>query len=86
MKPRKNFIISHLRLAGPFVLPDKTTHLDGRFHLILRLRLTGYEVIEAKDGLEALDKASKDGPDLILMDMQLPKPDGCENFPLAFID
>lgn len=38
----------------------------------------GYEVIEARDGLEALDKVSKETPDLILMDMQLPKLDGYE--------
>jgi len=38
----------------------------------------GYEVIEARDGLEALDKISKETPALILMDMQLPKLDGYE--------
>ena len=38
----------------------------------------GYEVIEARDGLETLDKTSKETRDLILMDMQLPKLDGYE--------
>jgi two-component system cell cycle response regulator DivK len=38
----------------------------------------GYEVIETRNGLEALDKLSKESPDLILMDMQLPKLDGYE--------
>ncbi len=42
------------------------------------LEKEGYEVIEARDGLEALDKTSKETPDLILMDMQLPKLDGYE--------
>ncbi len=42
------------------------------------LKKEGYEVIEARDGLEALDKVSKETPDLILMDMQLPKLDGYE--------
>jgi CheY-like chemotaxis protein len=32
-------------------------------------------VIEARDRLEALDNVSKETPDLILMVMQLPKPD-----------
>ncbi len=38
----------------------------------------GYDVIEARDGLEALDKIAKETPALILMDMQLPKLDGYE--------
>ena len=42
------------------------------------LEKEGYEVIEARDGLEALDKTSRETPDLILMDMQLPKLDGYE--------
>ncbi len=42
------------------------------------LEKEGYDVIEAKDGLEALDKISKETPDLILMDMQLPRLDGYE--------
>ena len=42
------------------------------------LEKQGYEVIEAVDGLEAVDKAFKETPDLILMDMQLPKLDGYE--------
>ena len=42
------------------------------------LEKEGYDVIEARDGLEALDKVSRETPDLILMDMQLPKLDGYE--------
>jgi len=42
------------------------------------LKKHGYEVIEAADGLEAIDMALKEGPDLILMDIQLPKLDGYE--------
>jgi len=42
------------------------------------LEKEGYEVIEARDGLEALGKTSRETPDLILMDMQLPKLDGYE--------
>ena len=42
------------------------------------LQKQGYEVIEAGDGLEAVDKAFKETPDLILMDLQLPKLDGHE--------
>ncbi len=42
------------------------------------LEKENYEVIEARDGLEALDKVSRETPDLILMDMQLPRLDGYE--------
>ncbi|MBW1738846.1 MAG: response regulator [Deltaproteobacteria bacterium] len=42
------------------------------------LEKEGYEVIEARDGLEALDKISKEIPALILRDMQLPRLDGYE--------
>lgn len=42
------------------------------------LEKQGYEVIEAMDGLEAIDKAFRENPDMILMDMQLPKLDGYE--------
>jgi twitching motility two-component system response regulator PilG len=36
----------------------------------------GYEIIEAKDGLEALSKLNEGQPDLILLDIILPKMDG----------
>jgi two-component system response regulator VicR len=36
----------------------------------------GYNVIEATDGLEAIEKAQENHPDLILLDIMLPKIDG----------
>ena len=41
-----------------------------------RLKRKGYEVIEAVDGEDALDKTRASGPDLVLMDMSLPVIDG----------
>jgi DNA-binding response OmpR family regulator len=41
-----------------------------------RLTLNGYEVITAKDGPEALDRAKAEKPDLIILDLMLPKMDG----------
>lgn len=38
----------------------------------------GYNLITAGDGLEALDKARSDGPDLILMDVIMPRMGGLE--------
>lgn len=42
----------------------------------MRLEAAGYEVIEANDGQEGLDKARKENPDLIILDLMLPKLDG----------
>jgi len=38
----------------------------------------GYEVISAEDGKEGLDKIEKDVPDLILLDIVMPRMDGYE--------
>lgn len=43
-----------------------------------RLNRLGYEVIEAVDGQEAINKAQSDKPAVILMDMSLPVIDGWE--------
>ena len=45
---------------------------------LLNINLTkeGYNVIEAEDGAEAVDVALKNKPDLILLDVMLPKIDG----------
>jgi len=40
------------------------------------LRYAGYEMIEARNGNEAIEKAIKERPDLICMDIQLPGMDG----------
>ena len=40
------------------------------------LEKEGYNVIEAYDGLEAIDVATSEKPDLILLDIMLPKLDG----------
>lgn len=37
-----------------------------------------YEVLEAKDGEQALASAEKDDPDLILLDVMMPRVDGFE--------
>lgn len=42
------------------------------------LRQSGVQVIEAANGLEALDAMLKTAPDLILTDLRMPKMDGLE--------
>ena len=49
---------------------------DLRKMLKFRLEAVGYEVNEASDGQEALDKARSAWPDLIILDLMLPKIDG----------
>ena len=38
----------------------------------------GYEVITAQDGEDAVDKARREQPDLIILDIMMPKIDGYE--------
>ena len=42
----------------------------------IRLERADYEVLVAYDGMEALDKAHREKPDLIILDLMLPKIDG----------
>jgi len=42
----------------------------------IRLEANGYDVISAYDGQDALNKAKTDKPDLIILDLMLPKIDG----------
>lgn len=42
------------------------------------LRLSGFDVVEAANGLEALERVAVDAPDIILMDLSLPVMDGWE--------
>jgi len=50
--------------------------LDIVTALSIRLKALGYEVISATDGMAALEVARKQNPDLILLDIMLPKLDG----------
>jgi len=55
------------------VVDDDPTNVE-----VLRVRLSaqGYEVIIAVDGEEALQRARELEPDLVLLDVMLPKLDG----------
>jgi CheY-like chemotaxis protein len=41
-----------------------------------RLKRRGYDVVVAQDGQQGLDMARSEGPDLLLLDMNLPVMDG----------
>jgi len=51
---------------------------DNRIIYSTVLRHTGYEVVEATDGVQAVDLARRIAPDLILMDISIPEIDGWE--------
>jgi len=51
---------------------------DNRELVVKVLKINGYHVIEAVDGQEAIEKTRAENPDLILMDLFIPKIDGYE--------
>lgn len=44
--------------------------------LTIRLKASGYEVMQAEDGLTGLKMARKESPDLVITDLMLPGIDG----------
>ena len=40
------------------------------------LEASGYEVYEAADGIEALEQARRENPDLVILDLHMPRLDG----------
>lgn len=53
---------------------------DANFREIIKAKLeaAGFIVAEAKDGEDGINKAKNNKPDLILMDVQMPKMNGIE--------
>lgn len=49
---------------------------DTRGFMKILLESYGYQVVEAADGIEAVDRFKSSNPDLILMDISLPMVDG----------
>ena len=43
-----------------------------------KLSLNGFNVVQAKDGIEGVEAALHDGPDIVLLDVLLPFKDGFE--------
>ncbi|WP_239394441.1 response regulator, partial [Frankia sp. CiP3] len=39
------------------------------------LRFEGYEVSSARDGMEALDAVARDRPDIVVLDVMMPRVD-----------
>jgi CheY-like chemotaxis protein len=49
---------------------------DNRFMMRRLLEMSGYRVVEAENGEQAIERAASELPDLILMDLSLPVLDG----------
>jgi CheY-like chemotaxis protein len=49
---------------------------DTRLLLRTWLERRGFRVVEAEDGIEAVQRAISESPDLIIMDMEMPQLDG----------
>ncbi len=56
------------------VIAEDEEHL--RQLLRIQLELAGFEVLEAKDGAEAVELATRELPDLVLSDVMMPEKDG----------
>ena len=46
--------------------------------LSVTLRRAGYDVVSAADGVEAVEAVERQAPDLILLDIMMPRADGLE--------
>jgi CheY-like chemotaxis protein len=53
-------------------------YADAREMYAEYLQYSGFDVIEAVNGIEALERAADSAPDIILMDLSLPVMDGWE--------
>ena len=49
---------------------------DTRLMLRTWLERRGFRVLEAENGIQAINQAESEAPDLIIMDMQMPELDG----------
>jgi len=62
------------------MVAKKILLVDDEPHIVImlenRIRQAGFEVITASDGQTGLEKARKEKPDLIILDVMLPKLDG----------
>ena len=52
--------------------------LENREILRARMEQAGYEVQEGRDGEEGVNMAQANPPDMIILDVMMPKPDGWE--------
>jgi CheY-like chemotaxis protein len=64
-------------MSGPLILVAEDER-DIRDLIVFTLQISGFSVVEAPNGEEAVKKATEINPDLILMDVRMPKMTGYE--------
>ncbi len=56
--------------------------VDDQKHIVRLVQITlekaGYDVVTAYDGVEALEKVEQENPDMIVLDVMMPRMDGFE--------
>ena len=70
--------MEEIRKSTPIKILVVDDNRDNRELVVKVLKGRGYEMVEAIDGEDALQKAQEERPSLILMDISLPKIDGYE--------
>lgn len=71
-----SFFLQMLILSGKVLIVED--HLDSLEIMKLQLHALGYEVAMATSGEEAVEKAITEAPDIIIMDLGLPRMSGIE--------
>lgn len=67
-----------LQESSPHLIPIVDDEARMRRFIRMNMELEGYRVIEASNGLEALEKVRQHTPDLVVMDVMMPEMDGFE--------
>lgn len=72
----------NLESVGPQMILIVDDELRMRRFIRMNLELEGYQVIEAENGIHALDQIRQFNPDLVIMDVMMPEMDGFETLKL----
>jgi len=72
----------NLESTGPQLILIVDDELRMRRFIRMNMELEGYQVIEAENGIHALDQIRQFNPDLVVMDVMMPEMDGFETLKL----
>lgn len=75
-------IPSTLETEAPRVILIVDDESRMRRFIRMNMELEGYQVVEAENGIHALDQIRQHTPDLVIMDVMMPKMDGFETLKL----